>query len=490
MAAQRRFTLTIRNVALLANSAHPHTLLHGFSNADTITSDYNCFANGNATVVQSYNDGSTTASRTLSQWQSLGKDTHSIAATSPAGLNATTYKPQAGSRSSTQAPTSARWRITRAPCSRCATTSGRLSLCRCSTRQTHSRNAGGFVWGSDHESLSPPIFQWLTLERLSIFGSAFWGGWIIACDSFSYSPGMRAAAALIAPSGMDPDFVFGLPLMASASLHAYGLARGHDSFRMLAPLLAGTVFLLTDIFQVFGNWKGYGIPVANPHHAILFQSLPSPDGRRVSASAEMKPMQPCLVAAADIPNWVSLAGSILSILGVAGLLGARQQRRWKVQDEEKMERLNAEASARTDRRDMAQSDNGLLMQFMREIQKLQEERARDNEASRQYLHKTRDDMNARILVLEDHSEQQQEKLNWLQVSYVQIWHYAKELQDYVARLRARLKHLDPSFDESEFAMPDLGPLALEKILVGRTDGGAVQINVTTAVPPQPKPKKN
>lgn len=72
-------TLVFRNNALKNAPSKAYTVLENAVNTDTLTFDHNAYQFGAGTaVMKSYNDGSTTADRTFTQWQALGKDADSF----------------------------------------------------------------------------------------------------------------------------------------------------------------------------------------------------------------------------------------------------------------------------------------------------------------------------------------------------------------------------------------------------------------------------
>lgn len=88
--------VTIRNCLLL--TADTRGFVSGFSSADTLAMDHNAYANGGSDAAAiSYNDGSTTADRTLAQWQALGFDSGSFTTTPTLANLDGNLVPQAGS---------------------------------------------------------------------------------------------------------------------------------------------------------------------------------------------------------------------------------------------------------------------------------------------------------------------------------------------------------------------------------------------------------
>jgi hypothetical protein len=71
--------LTFYNNVMIVNPGSDFTLLYNFSIKDTLVLSNNVYQSGRANyIVKDYFDGTTTANRTLSQWQTLGFDENSI----------------------------------------------------------------------------------------------------------------------------------------------------------------------------------------------------------------------------------------------------------------------------------------------------------------------------------------------------------------------------------------------------------------------------
>jgi hypothetical protein len=85
--------LTVENCVVIINAADAWTVFQNFLNTDTLTIGHNEYVLGSAAKLhRQYNDGSTTADRTLAQAQTLGLDAGSAALLIAAlTLNLTTY---------------------------------------------------------------------------------------------------------------------------------------------------------------------------------------------------------------------------------------------------------------------------------------------------------------------------------------------------------------------------------------------------------------
>ncbi len=73
-------TMTWRNNVLVGSSSITFPVLDAATSADTLAFDHNVYSPDTGLVVSGYNDGTTTASRTLAQWRALGQDAGSVLA--------------------------------------------------------------------------------------------------------------------------------------------------------------------------------------------------------------------------------------------------------------------------------------------------------------------------------------------------------------------------------------------------------------------------
>ncbi len=90
------FNLTWKNNVILFSNDKTFGVLRDGSSTDTITFSNNAYTTASNIIVFNYNDGTTTADRTLAQWKNLGMDTDSIAS-NDLKLATATYFPLAGS---------------------------------------------------------------------------------------------------------------------------------------------------------------------------------------------------------------------------------------------------------------------------------------------------------------------------------------------------------------------------------------------------------
>jgi hypothetical protein len=92
---QAALNLTFRNNVVIIPSGKDYTILNNGVNTDTLNFTKNAYTLGaQLKVAWQYNDGTTTADRTLAQWQALGKDAGSF---NSAALGLSGYKPAQGS---------------------------------------------------------------------------------------------------------------------------------------------------------------------------------------------------------------------------------------------------------------------------------------------------------------------------------------------------------------------------------------------------------